>query len=141
MRAAIEAKAISYSARKRGSTACLGADWRRVLENSRAQEERRNPSWIQPRNFREFDKRKRPDTQRRRCGVMNIARSNESSGALVLRLLRVTMDAFVQLRGGRKRDRAEKRDHQSATGDCPPHGEPSFQLSRNFARNFCKIDK
>ena len=67
---------------------------------------------------------------------MIVAGSNESNRALVMRVLRVRMDALVQLRSDRKGERARKRDDQCTAGECSPHCDATLPPVLNMRKGF-----
>jgi hypothetical protein len=80
-----------------------------VRENVREEEGRLNPSRVQDRQIREFNRRVDGCDERRRRAMMIIACRDERDRAFVLRLVRVWMNALVHLRRNRKRIRKEER--------------------------------
>src|SRR3954471_7533851 len=61
----------------------LGERRRRVLEDARVDEWRRNPDWMQRRNETELEQRSRSRDQRTRGLLLIIAGTNQSHGALM----------------------------------------------------------
>jgi len=92
-----------------------------VLENGGDEKDWLNPAWTQHGNI-EFAKRnRRSDQQRIRRRVMIVSGGDECGGAGVLDLIRIRMDALMQLRGRTEGQCPEKsrgsKDRDRSTRD------------------------
>ena len=110
----------------------LGADRRRMFENARTEKGRLDPLRIERRNLFELKRWNRRDNDRRRRRLMIVTRSNQGDYAFVIAPVRVRMNAFVQLRQDRKRNRPEQGDYYSAADEGPLHASGTFCLTRMF---------
>lgn len=99
-----------------------------MRENVRGEEDRLNPSRVQPCEIREFKRRIEWCNERRRRAMMIIARRDERNRAFVLRLVRVRMNADVQLRRDRERIRKEEHTDQSEMDRNALHRDAIFSL-------------
>jgi hypothetical protein len=99
-----------------------------VREYVRREEDRLNPSRVQRCEIREFNRRVDACDERRWRAMMIIARRDERDRAFVLRLVRVRMNALVQLRRNRERIRKEERTNQSEMDRNALHRSATFSL-------------
>ena len=99
-----------------------------MREDVREEEDRLNPSRVQHCEIREFNGRIEWCNERRWRAVMIIARCDERDRAFMLTLVRVRMNALVQLRRNRKRIRQEERTDQSEMDRNALHRDAIFSL-------------
>jgi hypothetical protein len=97
-----------------------------VRENVREEKDRLNPSRVQHCEIREFNGRIEWCNERWRRTMMTIARRDERDRTFVLRLVRVRMNALVELRRNRKRIRKEERTDQSEMDRNALHRDAIF---------------
>jgi len=80
-----------------------------VLEDGCAEKRCWNADWVQRRKFRTLDSWLRSRNQHRSIALLIFARSDERDRALVLAPSGIRVNAFVQLRRDRERNREKKR--------------------------------
>ena len=96
-----------------GANQRSGAERRRVLENARTEKRRFDPLRSQRQSFRKLNGRRRCADQRDVCRMIVTAGRNHRHGATVLGTVRIRVEARVQLRRSRERDRKNKCADQS----------------------------
>ena len=116
---------------------CVLSDARwRVLEDAPAKKRRLNPDRVQRPDVRKLNGGSRGGDERRGRGVIIVAGRDKRDRAFMMRVLRIRMDALVQLRGNREDERAGKRDDQSAASEVSPHCDatlpPVLTLRKSF---------
>ena len=111
MRTAIQAKLPNESLRAKTRLIYAGLGRRGVLENRGDEKNRPDEARTEFRNVKSVDRNRRPDQQCAGGRVVIIAGGDKSDGASVFDLVRIAMDAFVQLRG-----RAEGKGPEKSRG-------------------------
>ena len=90
---------------------------RRVLENARPEKWRWNPMWVQRRNRRKLNGRKRRTDQRHMGGMIAATRADQRHRAAVLGAIGVRVNPLMQRWRNSQREHPKKRAQSSGGND------------------------